>query len=241
MFDLAKMAPIKRHWITKNSNIPMRYMRWGFADIERTTRKVPEDLNIWMEDLLEGRVIMDAGGLGTTGVGILLDGEPGRGKTTHAVSVLNEFVRGIPDDDSEARKLLRVQPGVYGHNLRPIYYMTFTDFLYRKKALFNADNEDRRRLQLEMDGFHGRASEDQFNVRVLVLDDLGKEYGSKYDDYSFDDILRTRYDKGLPTIMTTNVKLEKWKTEYSDAMASFAHEAFIRIKLEGDDLRRNTQ
>ena len=38
---------------------------------------------------------------------------------------------------------------------------------------------------------------------------LGKEYGSKYDDSSFDEILRLRYDKSLPTIVTTNVALIK--------------------------------
>jgi DNA replication protein DnaC len=76
------------------------------------------------------------------------------------------------------------------------------------------------------------------NVRVLVLDDLGKEYGSKYDDYSFDDILRSRYDKGLPTIVTTNKSREAWGTAYSEAMGSFAHEAFVRVKLVGEDLRK---
>jgi len=93
----------------------------------------------------------------------------------------------------------------------------------------------------EMDGLHGRAKEDWLNVRVLVLDDLGKEYGSKYTDSTFDEILRSRYDKGLPTIITTNVRLEDWEEKYSLAMESFANEAFIRVSLNGDDLRMSSR
>ena len=70
-----------------------------------------------------------------------------------------------------------------------------------------------------------------------MIDDLGKEYGSKYDDTSFDEILRLRYDKALPTIVTTNVRLENWEAEYREAMASFAQEAFIRVPIVGADLR----
>jgi DNA replication protein DnaC len=93
-------------------------------------------------------------------------------------------------------------------------------------------------MNAEMEGFHGRAKEDYLNVRILVLDDLGKEYGSKYDDSSFDEVLRARYDKGLPTIITTNVSREKWADEYSDAMGSFAYEAFTRVRIIGEDLRQ---
>jgi hypothetical protein len=41
----------------------------------------------------------------------------------------------------------------------------------------------------------------------------------------------------LPTIVTTNVRLENWESQYSEAMASFANEAFIRVPILGSDLR----
>jgi DNA replication protein DnaC len=237
VFKIEALPPIKRYWLAKNSNIPVRYLQWDFEDIEKDMGTIPTDLTDWMNDLLSGEIIMKAGNLGKTGLGILFDGSPGRGKTTHAVAILNEFIRALPEDD-RASALMHVPPSSYGHKFRPIYYMTYTDFLYRKKAIFDADSDIRASLQDEMDGFHGRCRDDAYNVRLLVLDDLGKEYGSKYDDYSFDDILRTRYDKGLPTIITTNVEMEKWDKMYSEAMGSFAHEAFLRVKLEGEDLRR---
>jgi DNA replication protein DnaC len=238
VFDLTTMEPMKRHWLTKGANIPMRYQKWDFQNIVDGLGKLPFSLTDWFDDLTSGKVILNLGDVGTTGVGLLLDGAPGRGKTTHAVSVLNEFVRAIPDDKLEACRLLHVSPNSYGLKFRPVYYLTMTDLLYRTKALFDADSDERARLQDELDGFYGRARDDAYNVRLLVLDDVGKEYGSEYDKFSFDSIIRMRYDKGLPTIITTNVDLNDWDETYSEAMQSFAHEAFRRVKLGGEDLRK---
>jgi DNA replication protein DnaC len=115
--------------------------------------------------------------------------------------------------------------------------MTYPEFLSKKKSTFDADPEDKKQMVYEIDGLHGRSKVDFLNVRLLVIDDLGKEYGSKYDDTSFDEILRSRYDRALPTIVTTNVMLENWQDKYSEAMASFANEAFVRIPIIGSDLR----
>lgn len=237
-YEIGKLSPYKRHWIAKNSNIPTRFWGWEPSDIIADKGDFPQDILDWLSDVNAGVIIKNPGGLGNTGVGLLFDGMPGMGKTTHAVTVLTEFVRNLPEDDAEARAILRLKPEDYGLKLRPVYYLTFTDLLQKKKAMFDADADERRELHREMEGFHGRADDDRLNVRLLVLDDLGKEYGSKYDDFSFDELLRARYDKGLPTIVTTNKSLEIWGTQYSGAMGSFAHEAFRRIQLTGDDLRK---
>jgi DNA replication protein DnaC len=105
--------------------------------------------------------------------------------------------------------------------------------------MIDADPETKRELYREMEGFHGRAKEDFLNVRILILDDLGKEYkGAGFNDASFDEVLRSRYDKGLPTIITTNVAREKWAAQYGEAMGSFAYEAFKRVRIIGEDLRQ---
>jgi DNA replication protein DnaC len=229
---------MKRHWLLRGSNIPRRFLGIEPADLIKRTGTFPYEITDWLEQVLEGKIIKEIGGLSVTGTGLLFDGSPGLGKTTHAVTTLMEFVRSLPEDADKAREILAITAEDYGLYSRPVYYMTFPEFLSRKKAMFDADPETKKEMFHEMEGFHGRAKDDRLNVRLLVLDDLGKEYGSKYDDTSFDEILRARYDKALPTIITTNVEREKWSAQYGEAMGSFAHEAFTRVRILGEDKRK---
>lgn len=232
-YDISEISPLKRQWLYRNSNIPRRF--WGLepSDLVEHNGEFPVMIEKWIGWCLDGVVIKAVGGLGKTGVGLLFDGAPGLGKTTHAVTTLMELIRRLPDS-----RVDEVFGGKADFSMRPVYYMTFPEFLSRKKALIDADSESRAELYREMEGFHGRAKEDWLNVRVLVLDDLGKEYGSKYDDTSFDEILRARYDKGLPTIITTNVMRDNWAAQYGAAMGSFVHEAFRQVVIVGKDLRQ---
>ena len=233
-----QLTSLQRHWIL-TGNIPNRFYGMTPADVERQIGKFSPVIEGWINDVLEGKVIKTLGGIGKTGVGLLFDGGPGLGKTTHAVVTLLELIRRLPTDEQQAKQVFGYSSNDYSRAARPIYYMTFPDFLNRKKSMFDAEPEQKRELQLEMDGFHGRSALDHLNVRVLVLDDLGKEYGSEYNVAGFDEILRSRYDKALPTIVTTNTPREQWKTKYGEAMGSFVHEAFNRVIIGTTDLRRN--
>lgn len=237
MYDINELSSLKRHWLLRNSNIPRRFLGLEPKDIVDRSGYFPDEVETWISDSVNGQVIKQIGNIGINGVGLLFDGGPGIGKTTHAVVAAMEFVRQLPNDDVEAAKVLGMNVTDYGLGARPIYYMTYPEFLSKKKSTFDADHDDKRNMVYELDGFHGRSKFDWLNVRILVIDDLGKEYGSKYDDTSFDEILRLRYDKALPTIVTTNVRLEDWESEYKEAMASFAHEAFVRVPIIGSDLR----
>lgn len=237
MYDINTLSSLKRHWLLRTSNIPRRFLGLEPQDIIDRAGDFPSEVATWIDDVTHGHVIKQIGNIGVNGVGLLFDGGPGIGKTTHAVVAAMEFVRHLPDDDLEAVKVLGMNHQDFGLKCRPIYYMTYPEFLSRKKSTFDADHDDKRNMVYELDGFHGRSKFDWLNVRILVIDDLGKEYGSKYDDSSFDEILRLRYDKALPTIVTTNVTLENWEAEYKEAMASFAHEAFVRVPIIGSDLR----
>jgi DNA replication protein DnaC len=237
MYDISELSSLKRHWLLRTSNIPLRFIGLEPSDISERAGNFPTEVSHWIDDSLSGQVIRQVGNIGINGVGLLFDGGPGIGKTTHAVVAAMEVIRHLPEDDAEAAKILKMNNPDYGLTCRPIYYMTYPEFLSRKKSTFDADLEVKRNMVYELDGLHGRSKFDWLNVRILVIDDLGKEYGSKYDDTSFDEILRLRYDKGLPTIVTTNVKLENWGDKYGEAMGSFANEAFVRVPIIGSDLR----
>jgi DNA replication protein DnaC len=233
-YPVNELPSLNKHWILRNSNIPSRFVGYEPSDMDAD---FPQVVDEWISDMLDGSVIKQVGGLGLTGVGLLFDGGPGLGKTTHAVVAAMEFIRRL--EPEKAKAILRyTNDSAFGLLSRPIYYLTYPEFLSRKKSMFDADPEEKREMNREIEGFHGRAKEDWLNVRLLILDDLGKEYGSKYDDASFDEILRSRYDRALPTIVTTNVALDNWGSQYGVPMESFANEAFHRVRLGKQDLRR---
>lgn len=237
-YEVGRLLPIKRHWIARSSNIPSRFMGTDTDYVLDKNGYFPEEITDWLELVNEGSIIKAVGGLGTTGVGLLFDGDPGLGKTTHAVVSIMELIRRLPEDEASMRRILKYTGDDFSMNARPIYFLTFPEFLNRKKALMDADPELKRDMYQEIEGFHGRAADDRLNVRVLVIDDLGKEYGTDYTNTTFDEILRSRYDRGLPTIVTTNVERENWKKAYGAAMASFAFEAFTRVRILGEDNRK---
>lgn len=240
-YEIKKLPYMQRHWILNSANIPSRFMGLEPADIEGHKGTFPKGIDNWIDKVLEGKVIKRLGGLGDTGVGLLFDGSPGLGKTTHAVVTVMELIRRLPTDEAELRDIFGYTQDTLGVQSRPIYYMQYVEFLSRKKAMIDADPETKAKLHLEMEGLHGRlpTAQDHLNVRVLVLDDLGKEYkGAGFNDASFDEILRSRYDKALPTIITTNVDRELWTAKYGAAMGSFAYEAFKRIEITGEDMRK---
>lgn len=238
-YDINKMSYLKKRWLLHSSNIPKRFIGMGPKDVEGRVGTFAVEIEDWIDDVLEGKVIKNIGGLGTTGVGLLFDGPAGLGKTTHSVLCLTELVRMLPDNDVELKRILGYTGDDCGPAARPVYYMTVPDFITRKKAMIDMEPEARREMQLQMEGFHGRSKLDHLNVRVLVLDDLGKELSSDYNVAGFDELLRARYDKGLPTIVTTNLAREAWGRKYGDAMGSFVFEAFNRVIIGTKDLRRN--
>ena len=238
-YEISELGALKIQWLLRNSNIPRRFIGMDREDLEKYAGSFPEVIDEWLVEVLDKKIIKQIGGIGTTGVGLLFDGAPGLGKTTHAVVTAMEFLRRLPEDTTAAREVLGLKESDYGMYSRPIYYMTYPEFLARKKAMFDADPESKKEMFLQMEGFHGRAQEDHLNVRLLVLDDLGKEYkGSGFNDASFDEILRSRYDRALPTIITTNVMRDNWEKQYGEAMGSFAFEAFNQVEIIGEDRRK---
>jgi DNA replication protein DnaC len=237
-YSFKTLHPIQQNWLFLHSNIPHRFMGLGYEDIVEDMGSFPEQIDSWIESVIAGDVIKSIGKLGKTGVGLLFAGAPGLGKTTHAVVAAMELIRRLPQDENQMRMIFQTAPDTSLSLLRPIYYLTYPEFLARKKGSWDGDADTKARAQLEIDGLHGRAKADEYNARVLILDDLGKEYGSSFDDASFDEVLRSRYDKGLPTIITTNKYREDWADQYGAAMGSFAFEAFHGVDIIGKDLRK---
>jgi DNA replication protein DnaC len=164
----------------------------------------------WVDTVRSGGVIKSPGSP-SSGVGMALVGLPGHGKTTLASVALQELIRTMPISSN--------QPGLF---------MDYPKFLRLEKESWSDD--DAKELIRKIYG------DVKDSIPIFILDDLGKEYRTQSDwsEKIFDAVLRSRFNAGLPTIVTTNVKFSKWRATYGEAMESFANEAFMLADIESE-------
>jgi DNA replication protein DnaC len=213
---------VRERWI-RLSNVPLRF-RSTHLDALDHPAALPR-AQAWVTKVLLGEVVA-AVDSPLIGKGLILQGEPGHGKTTLAAAVTMEVLRKANP------QVLKTGPSM---SQRPVYYTTYPELLRTQKQSWDGDET----AQMIVDRAFGDAV-DPF--ALLVLDDIGKEHqtGSGWAENVFDQIFRRRFDLGLPTIVTTNVPVKDWAEPYGEAMASFAHEAayILDIMAKGGDRRR---
>jgi DNA replication protein DnaC len=74
------------------------------------------------------------------------------------------------------------------------------------------------------------------NVDFLVIDDLGKEYKTKNNDFVevvFDELVRYRCNRRLPMIITTNTSMDKIQSTYGNSVSSLLEGRCLQIELVG--------
>lgn len=213
--DLDNVSPTIRREL-RASGLPMYTMGKGLEDIHDEPEHVA--IQSWIDKFSAGKIVR-AIGEPTCGLGLLLIGPPGYGKTTLASVVAQELLVSLPRE--------------FWGNYTPVRFMDYPKLLRTQQRAWKDGGEDDQSL---IDDIYG---EGESPVFLFILDDLGKEYrtASGWAENTFDALLRARYNAGLPTIITTNVPLKNWGSVYGDPMESFAHQAFIPIKVtssEGD-------
>ena len=229
MIPLSEL-PVRRSTWIRLANIPKARIGWEFSDCSDVTENDMKACINWVRLVREGKIIR-AEGAKACGRGLLLVGKPGQGKTALALTIIQEMLRTFSFDTFAVEKGMSI--------VKPCYFITFSDIVALKGNLISNPNDDQERLFL---GIHGDCLDDAYNVRVLVIDDVGKEHtsASGWQSTLLHDILRSRFNNGLPTIVTTNLPVKAWEAEYGSATGSFIHEAFATIELESirGDLRK---
>jgi len=229
MYDLKTIKVRRRSWI-QIASIPKARLGWTLDDCTDAPKTVIEGLRRWLDGVREGKVILAAGNP-RCGRGVLLYGQPGRGKTTLALATIQDMLLDFP--------LEAFAPAENRVLVRPAYFATFNDILDLKGQTMG-DAEDLEEENRLYDGMLGKCRDDAYNIRVLIIDDVGKEHASLsgWQKSMLHHILRTRFNNGLPTIVTTNIARDDWSATYGDATGSFVKEAFIYIPVETpQDLR----
>ena len=228
MYKPEELKPRRRTWV-KTASIPPAKLGWTLDECSDVPGPAMTAILKWMGALTQDKIIR-AEGKPTCGVGLMLYGLPGRGKTTVANVLLQHVIRNA------GAETLGMVPGKVVS--RPCYFITYNALLELKGELMG-DHEVSD--DLLYNGILGEAADDAYNVRLLVLDDVGKEHASAsgWQKNMLHHVLRTRFNNGLPTIVTTNIKLDDWESHYGTATQSFVHEAFVYVNMDStNDLRK---
>lgn len=235
MIDIDSLPYLRRVWF-KHSNLPGNCKGAQFGDLDLTGYE-PDDMRhllTYCKAVLAGKVIR-AGG-----VGLILQGDPGHGKTLLAGVIASRIMT------CASLELLQTGEDV---PRRPVYFTSFSDLLAAKRELMNAVDDTDRYVDLSRitTGVQGYCNDPAWNVQLLVLDDVGREHASTtgWTEHMLSDLLRTRFEHGLPTIITTNLPLDddttaSWATVYGNGTASLLKQACYSMFIVNDngDLRQ---
>lgn len=228
MYNLDELPIRRKSWV-KIAAIPPAKLGWELTDCTDVPEPVLKQVKTWLNGLYKGKVLR-AEGQETCGVGLMLYGLPGRGKTTVANTLIQEIIRNISPE------VIGMGPGKAVSRLAR--FITYNSLLDLKGSIMDNHDSDE---ELLYNGILGEAVDDAYNVRVLVLDDVGKEHASAsgWQKNMLHHVLRTRFNNGLPTIVTTNIRIDDWEAHYGSATQSFVHEAFVYINMDSiTDLRK---
>ncbi|MBQ3139036.1 MAG: ATP-binding protein [Ruminococcus sp.] len=75
------------------------------------------------------------------------------------------------------------------------------------------------------------------NTDLLILDDLGTEFESKFYNSAVYNVINSRLIKGLPTIINTNMDFAALSTRYGGKVASRITTMYTCLEFKGDDVR----
>ena len=189
----------------ERARVPKRF--WGKTlDDYRTGEDVGDEqardaVRDWLDDFEDNLA---------AGLGFTLIGPPGAGKTLLAAIALQYAIY------QKKRGLFQTLASYIRMVQRRI---EFSD-LSRLNALSPEESDEYFDIR--------RSIHNAINVfDVMVLDDVGKEHltSTQWALREFDYLVRHRYDRGLVTIITTNIPAPDWADQYGEAMASFIWEA----------------
>ncbi|MBQ5317680.1 MAG: ATP-binding protein [Oscillospiraceae bacterium] len=73
---------------------------------------------------------------------------------------------------------------------------------------------------------------------LLILDDLGSEFQTNFYESTLYNIINTRINLGLPTIISSNLSAEELQRHYNERIISRLFSVFTTLMFFGDDIRQ---
>ena len=84
----------------------------------------------------------------------------------------------------------------------------------------------------------GDTLETLLNADLVILDDLGSEFSSSFNNSVIYNIINSRSNAGMPTIVSTNLSLDELKARYDDRITSRLMGSLHPIRFIGEDIRQ---
>lgn len=80
--------------------------------------------------------------------------------------------------------------------------------------------------------------EEYDTARWLLVDDMATEHPTEWSRNRLNLLIRSRGNKGYPTIMTSNMNLDDFADHYGKPTESYLHQTCEIIEVHGDDERK---
>ena len=107
-------------------------------------------------------------------------------------------------------------------------------------VLYNSAQNFFRELQNERFGKSGSSAFENMMLEcdLLVIDDLGAEFSTSFTVSALYNIINTRINTGLPTIISTNLSLTEIEKQYTNRISSRIIGEYSLLYFEGKDIRQ---
>jgi DNA replication protein DnaC len=200
-FECPCIEQYKLHRFMLHCNIGLLYQRLNWNDVEADPSKV-EVVHEWLRD---SPAYIQAG------VGLILRGTPGTGKTLLGALLLKGLIA----------------------QGRDVYFTTFNEMLDFFSSTWR-DNDEKK-------WFSKRVKNAAVVMVDDPGKESGERRGSGMPIAAMDEVLRHRIAASRPTIITTNDSKEKFTLRYGEYIASLLTERSASIRLEGSDYRERAR
>ncbi|MDD6084998.1 MAG: ATP-binding protein [Oscillospiraceae bacterium] len=77
-----------------------------------------------------------------------------------------------------------------------------------------------------------------FDTDLLILDDLGTEFDTQFNVSAVYNIIDTRINRNLPTIVSTNLSMEQIRKKYEERIVSRLFASYRYLEFKGEDIRQ---